>query len=135
MSKESIVVFAKFGTLFLTSLVLMVVVNGLARGMSSSNETPWRTFNPTSADVHEGRVIMERNGCLACHSIDGFGGSIGPALNGVKQRKSNDEMFRWIKSPFSIKPGTRMPQYFLSDEEIYKIVSYLETKDSLMVKK
>lgn len=134
MTRESAVVFAKFGSLFVASLVVLLVVNSLARGSNGSSETPWRTFNPTTDDIHEGRVIMERNGCFACHAVDGFGGQVGPALNGVKNRKNREELFRWIKSPWSVKPGTSMPQYNLSDETILKIISYLETKDSLKVR-
>ncbi len=133
MTRESTVVFVKFGSLFLASLVVLLVINSLARGSNGSGETPWRTFNPTAADVHEGRVLMERNGCFACHAVDGFGGQIGPALNGVKERKNREELFRWIKSPWSVKPGTKMPQFQLSDEAVLKILSYLETKDSIRV--
>ncbi len=134
MTRESAVVFVKFGSLFLASLGVLLVVNSLARGGNGSGETPWRTFNPTAADVHEGRVIMERSGCFSCHAVDGFGGQIGPGLNGVKERKSREELFHWIKSPWSVKPGTKMPQYSLSDETVLKIISYLETKDSLKVR-
>ncbi|HWP83200.1 MAG TPA: cytochrome c [Bacteroidota bacterium] len=133
MTRESAVVFAKFGSLFLASLVVLLVVNSLARGSNGSAETPWRTFNPTANDIHEGRVMMERNGCFSCHAVNGFGGQIGPALNGVKERKSREELFRWIKSPWSVKPGTKMPQYNLTDDTILKIISYLETKDSVKV--
>lgn len=135
MTRESAVVFVKFASLFLTSLVVLLVVNSLARGSNGSGETPWRTFNPTASDIHEGRVIMERNGCFSCHAVDGFGGRIGPALNGVNHRKSREELFQWIKSPWSVKPGTKMPQYNLRDDSILKIIGYLETKDSVKVER
>lgn len=133
MSRESILIFAKFGSIFLAALFVMITLNSLASRAGGSAETPWRTFNPTATDVHDGRVIMERNGCFSCHSVDGFGGRVGPELNGVGMRKSEEELFKWIKSPWSVKPGTRMPQFNLSDESILKIISYLETKDSLKV--
>lgn len=78
---------------------------------------------------------MKRYGCFACHTLDGYGGSVGPQLNGVRYRKTHDALFRWIKSPWSVKPGTRMPQLNLTDEEVAKIVGYLETKDSIRIKK
>jgi len=134
MSRESAMAFVKFGSLFVGTIFLLVVVNSLATHANPSGETPWQTFNFTSADIHEGRTLMERNGCFSCHSVDGFGGQIGPGLNGVKQRKTREELFKWIQSPWSIKPGTKMPQYNLSEETILNIVGYLETKDSIKVK-
>lgn len=134
MSRESILVFVKLASIFVVVVFLMIVVHSFATKANPSSDTPWQTFNPTSNDIHEGRTLMERNGCFSCHSIDGFGGTIGPVLNGVKQRKTREELFKWIQSPWSIKPGTKMPQYNLTDEAILDIIGYLETKDSLKVK-
>lgn len=134
MTRESWVVFTKFGSLCAAALFALFVVHSLASEPAGSSETPWQSFNPTKEDVHDGRVLMERNGCFSCHSVDGFGGRVGPELNGVGKRKTDEELFRWIKSPWSIKPGTKMPQYSLSDDAVLKIVSYLGTKDSLNVR-
>lgn len=131
MTTESVGVFAKFGISFTAVFIVMMGLNIATSESSTSTETPWTTFNPTSNDVHGGRKIMERNGCFSCHNVDGFGGTVGPQLNGVKERKSREDLFKWIQSPYSIKPTTRMPQYHLADEEILQIISYLETKDSL----
>ena len=133
MSRESLLVFVKFGSVFVTVLLVMIVANSLVGSADGGAEPPWKTFNPTAADVHEGRQIMERNGCLSCHTVDGFGGQIGPRLNGSAQRKTKEDLFLWIKSPIDVKPGTRMPQYNLPDESILKIIGYLETKDTLQV--
>lgn len=92
------------------------------------------TVSTNPLDIKEGRTIMENNKCLSCHSINGVGGTVAPSLNGVKYRKTPEMIFRWIKSPGLIKPGTAMPQYPFSDEQISKIVSYLETVDSLRSK-
>ncbi len=133
MSSESLLVFVKFGSAFVAVLLVMIIVNILAGSALGEGEPPWRTFTPTEADAHEGRQIMERNGCLSCHSVDGFGGQIGPRLNGSVQRKTKEDLFLWIKSPIDVKPGTRMPQYNLPDESILQIISYLKTKDTLQV--
>ncbi len=131
MTRESAAVFLKFGTAFGMAIFILIVINSITgKSAPVTPETPWKTFNPTAADLHAGRVLMERNGCFACHALDGFGGSIGPVLNGVNKLKNREEMFRWIDSPWSVKPGTKMPQYNLSDDAILKIIGYLETKDS-----
>lgn len=133
MTSESLIVFVKFGSAVLVVLLVMVIANSLAGRAGAGDELPWKTFNPTSDDVHEGRDILQRNGCLSCHSLEGFGGQIGPRLEGAAQRKSREDLFLWIKSPADVKPGTRMPQYNLPDESILKIISYLETKDTTKV--
>ena len=134
MTLESTLVFVKVGSFFVVVVFLLVVANSFKTKANPSSEAPWQTFNPTRNDIHEGRTLMERNGCFSCHSIDGFGGQIGPELNGVKLRKTREELFKWIQSPWLIKPGTKMPQYNLSEETILNIVGYLETKDSIKVK-
>lgn len=134
MTSESLLVFVKFGSAFLAVVFVMIIANSLAGGADQAAETPWKKFNPTAADIHEGRQIMERNGCFSCHSIDGFGGQIGPRLDGAARRKSTEELFLWMKSPGDVKPGTRMPQYNLPDGSILKIIGYLETKDTVEVK-
>jgi len=133
MTKESTFIFLRFGLGFFALLGTLVAVNVLAGKAGVTGETPWSSSPPSTRDAHEGRTVMERNGCFSCHSVDGFGGSIGPVLNGVGRRKTRDELFGWIQSPWSVKPGTRMPQYHLSAESISNIISYLETKDSMQV--
>ena len=134
MTKESRTVFSRLAVAFVAAFVLMVGLNRLTSASVSQAESLWATFIPTATDVHDGRRIMDRNGCFSCHSIDGFGGNVGSRLNGVAKRKSREDLFKWIQSPYSVKPTTRMPQYHLSDEEILQILSYLETKDSMKVK-
>ncbi|MCA9000384.1 MAG: c-type cytochrome [Planctomycetes bacterium] len=66
--------------------------------------------------------------CTACHSVDGKGGNVGPALDGVFQRFPEEGYLRrWIANPQAIKPGTIMPVIELQGEELDAIVQYLES--------
>lgn len=132
MSKESKIVFVKFGGLFLGAILLISGINNIAQAIDPSTFS--KLFQFSSGDTHEGRQMMNYNGCFSCHSIDGFGGDVGPELNGVVKRKSKQELFDWMKAPWKIKPGTRMPQFQLSDKEIETIINYLTTKDSMQVR-
>ena len=38
-----------------------------------------------------------------------------------------ENLARWIHDPPAVKPGSFMPNYHLSDEEIQQLVAYLET--------
>ena len=47
--------------------------------------------------------------CIACHSLEGQGGVVGPALDGVGDRRPYDNLGAWITDPQQLKPGTLMP--------------------------
>ena len=65
--------------------------------------------------------------CVACHSIDGRGGSVGPALDGVADRFDAEYLGRWLREPDAVRPGTAMPRLPLSDEQITEVVAWLGT--------
>jgi nitric oxide reductase subunit C len=66
--------------------------------------------------------------CVACHVLDGQGGSVGPSLDGVALRRDDDYLRRWLHDPGSVKPGARMPNLGLADEQINELVAFLGTK-------
>ena len=75
--------------------------------------------------------------CMACHAINGLEGAaarIGPDLTHLAARETfagaiadltPEELRKWLDDPRSIKPGAKMPDYGLSDEEIEALVAYL----------
>jgi nitric oxide reductase subunit C len=65
--------------------------------------------------------------CIACHSIRGQGGGVGPALDGVAGRITAVELDRWLADPAAVKPGTAMPNLGLSDEVRAELVAWLIT--------
>ncbi|MEO6941356.1 MAG: cytochrome c [Candidatus Kapaibacterium sp.] len=121
-------VLATFGASFCALVFLLVTVNVFIRNTEGRSVNPWETFQESDTTRQEGFTLMQGHGCFLCHRMDNFGGAIGPKLNGVKERKTREQLFAWIKSPRSIKPNTIMPEFHLPDEEILKIISYLETK-------
>lgn len=123
------IVFTKFLVSAGAILTVMFALNTLARQTAGMQGTPWESFQEDASTQSAGQAIMRQMGCFACHRIDNFGGEIGPRLNGVKYRKTREQMFRWIKSPMSVKPTTIMPQFDLTDKQILEIISYLETKE------
>lgn len=77
------------------------------------------------ANVVQGAETYVVSGCGGCHKVNGAGGGIGPALNGVAERRSQ----QWIKahflSPQKYSPGSIMPPYHFSLAEESAIVTYL----------
>lgn len=68
--------------------------------------------------------------CTACHSIGGSGGNVGPALDGIADRKDPASLARWLRDPQAEKPGTAMPRLPLTDAHIQELVTWLSTMHS-----
>jgi nitric oxide reductase subunit C len=63
--------------------------------------------------------------CVACHSLGGQGGAVGPALDRVGDRLNADYLERWLHDPQVVKPGTAMPKLPLSEPQIRELVAFL----------
>jgi nitric oxide reductase subunit C len=63
--------------------------------------------------------------CVACHSLGGAGGNVGPALDGVGSRRDLAYIEKWLRDPSAIKPGAKMPKLALSEAEIKEISTFL----------
>jgi cbb3-type cytochrome oxidase cytochrome c subunit len=75
----------------------------------------------------KGREIFMREGCAGCHSFKGHGGSTGPDLTSVGQRRSVIWIISQIRNPKSHNPDSRMPEFpHLSLFERYAISRYLK---------
>lgn len=65
--------------------------------------------------------------CQGCHAIGGKGGTVGPALDGVASRFTQDKLDQWLKDPQAVKPGTPMPNLALDDGTRAQLVAWLMT--------
>lgn len=92
---------------------------------------------PSAPLIAEGGRNFEFH-CGACHSVRGTaaGGTIAPDLTHLMSRgmiaggalpNQIGNLAGWIANPQSIKPGTLMPNLYLSGQEITSVVAYLET--------
>jgi ubiquinol-cytochrome c reductase cytochrome b subunit len=72
-----------------------------------------------------GAQIYVEKACGSCHQVSGEGGSIGPSLNGLVNRRNAD----WIKlhfvAPRRLSPGSIMPPYRFQQSEEGVLVAYL----------
>jgi nitric oxide reductase subunit C len=63
--------------------------------------------------------------CVACHSLGGQGGAVGPALDRVGDRLTADYIGRWLHDPQALRPGTLMPHLPLTEAQISELVVFL----------
>ena len=98
------------------------------------------TRTPSDPEAVKGKLDFESK-CLACHSI-GQGRKLGPDLAGVTQRRSNEWLTKWLKSPEKMLQsdadakamlkeyaGLPMPNQNLSDVEIRQHIKYFQWVD------
>ncbi len=81
-----------------------------------------------STGMKLGIALFKTKGCIACHKIKGIGGSVGPALDKVGSKYSEDYLKKFIRNPQSIKPNSAMPpQSQLSEGDLEALVKYLKS--------
>ncbi len=83
---------------------------------------------PGALPSGRGAALFQRYACRSCHTLDGAGAKVGPVLNGVRLRKTRDEIIRWLDDPARIKPGTKMPRYHLTPVEEQILADFLLTR-------
>ena len=74
-----------------------------------------------------GAQLIESKACRGCHMIGGEGGSVGPVLDTVFDRRDQKWIREQIKNPRSHNPRTVMPAMGLSDAEVTAVLEELRT--------
>ncbi|NTW81963.1 MAG: c-type cytochrome [Chlorobiaceae bacterium] len=99
------------------------------RDVDYANETPDEKL------VEQGRQLWSQARCNLCHITNGKGGNnikvYAPDLSKVGSKVNKDWLFKWIKDPNAYFPGTKMPRFRFTDQEINALVEYIvsEFKD------
>jgi cytochrome c oxidase subunit 2 len=86
-----------------------------------------------------GERIFRDQACGNCHAVAGrgFDGRVAPDLTHVATRSTlgagvtgatADDLRAWLHDPQSIKPGSKMPDFKLSDAEVNDLVAFLEER-------
>lgn len=63
--------------------------------------------------------------CMGCHTVDGKGGNVGPALNGVGTRMTARQIDDFIADPQKVRPGSKMPNLGLAPSVRQDLVTFL----------
>jgi len=83
----------------------------------------------------EGKAVFARSACVGCHTIDGVSaGTVGPNLTHFGARttlaagmwpNTPDNVAAWVKTPQRLKPGVKMPDLGITDEQAKAVAAYL----------
>lgn len=87
---------------------------------------------PVTADEQMGAKIYRESICTNCHLR-----SVGPDLTHLASRRTlaagalentPENLAAWLHDPEAFKPGSNMPDFKFSDDEVRALVAYLETQ-------
>ncbi len=76
--------------------------------------------------LFEGRKLFAQLGCANCHGVEDLKEAkdtkqVGPSLVHVKNKLSSEMMASWIWAPKAFRPTTRMPHYFMLENNASSI--------------
>lgn len=122
----------------LTLLTVAIVTAASMAAGCQRGRPEARHVQVVGGDPERGRVVIERVGCGACHTIpgiDGARGAVGPPLIFWSRRSfiagalpnSPPNLVRWIRDADSVEPGTAMPDLNLDERQARDVAAYLYT--------
>ena len=78
----------------------------------------------------DGETLFQQFGCRGCHVVGGSGGTIGPSLDGLFERRDEAWIHDQVQNPKKNNPKSVMPQFNLSDEQVRAIIEVLRRANS-----
>ena len=72
-----------------------------------------------------GALVFQSNHCGTCHMVNGMGMKLGPALNGLAERRTRSWVEEHFANPQQLSPGSIMPPYSLSPNDLENLTTYL----------
>jgi cytochrome c2 len=104
----------------------MTVSNGM-KSIAVATLTLLLTAPAFAAEDSRAIELINSLGCKGCHKINGEGGTLGPALDGVGKRLDEKKIRRQLLDPKSANPGSMMPSFgHLPQKDIETLVDYLD---------
>lgn len=97
--------------------------------LASAQDRALETPNPPSAFARAKAEVLLRDHlpCLGCHKLNGEGGTIGPDLTTVRERRSAAYVASIIADPQRVVPGSAMPRTRMPESTRDVITRYLTT--------
>ena len=121
---------------------LRVIVESKDKFAAWARSQAQAAATPTAGEAAEGAALFRTKGCSGCHTVKGYAvGKVGPDLTHFASRetfagaifdRNNENLRRWLLDPPKEKPmepdrSLGMPNLNLTDDEITKLIAYLDT--------
>ncbi len=106
----------------LSGFIVVLFACTAVLGQNGNDDKDW-TGTPQAAFLNSD--IVKTFQCTSCHTVADRGGTVGPILNLIGNRRSGDWLKRWLADPQLVKPGTKMPNFSFTPDQIERVVSYL----------
>ena len=108
------------------SLIAIVLISGCMHTTPTPPAAPAPTTPSPAELATQGKDLFSAKGCVGCHRNKDFptGGTIGPSLDGVSTRLTDDAL-RTVLKEGRLDKG--MPNLGLTDKEVDALMSYLKT--------
>ena len=85
---------------------------------------------PRAPALNLGRKLLEESNCIGCHKIGGYEKRWVPRLDGIGSKVNRQWLVSWLKHPKAYFPGTRMPNFLLTDAEANTLADFLNSSTS-----
>jgi cytochrome c oxidase subunit 2 len=105
--------------------------------VAANKVTPRVPLEVVDPQAAAGAALFRTKGCASCHTVAGYAkGVVGPDLTHLQQRKvfagalfevNHENLRKWLRDPPAEKPGSIMPNLNLTEDEITKLIAYLDT--------
>jgi cytochrome c len=116
--------------LFIVSLI--VGFNFARWGFHRQSQPNWSI--PGGQPV-KGKVLAREYGCQTCHIVPGYAtrGTVGPRLDRLPEQlylagklpNTPESFIQWVQDPPAIRPGTAMPNLYVSEDDARDLAAYL----------
>jgi len=106
------------------AIAAVLVCAGTAQGQTGESATGPSAFARAKAES----LLRERLPCLGCHRLKGEGGTIGPDLTTVRERRSSAYIASIIADPQRVVPGSAMPRTAMPVSTRELITRYLSSQ-------
>ncbi len=109
-----------------STICFSIVVIGMWLGLAGCQQTMVATNKEAGAHL-AGAQLYQRLACHGCHSRQGAGGSLGPALDRLYERLSPQEVETQLLTPRRRRTDSRMPSFaFLRTQELRDLVAFVQ---------
>lgn len=83
------------------------------------------TESLAEGDATRGRKVFRSSRCISCHTVEGRGNGSAPELSGVGSAVNRRWLVSYLEDPHVFQPGTEMPRYRFSRQDLLDISQYL----------